>query len=387
MEGYPLTWFKSLGTTRAVEEKLDRALATENWHNLFPNVVLENLSAPASDHSPIMLVREPGTRRRRSHNRFKFENAWLIDPECSTFVNEQWSSYGSQEIVQKLNSCASDLSHWSKSHFHYIRREIDKCRRRMERVRVNVDSNNVNLFNALRKRISFLLVREDTFWRQRAKTHWIRDGDLNTKFFHASATSRRKVNRITSMKDSSDSLVTNSIELCEVARNYFVDIFQCQNSITSPVIDLINPTITPTDNAQLTNPFTIAEFKEAIFSMKPDKCPGPYGFNPRFFQHFWPICGQEIFQQCCSWLATGTFPPSLNMTNIALIPKGDNQVTMKDWRPISLCNVIYKLVAKVLANRLKSVIDKCISDSQSAFVPGRSILDNAMVAILKLFIT
>jgi hypothetical protein len=72
----------------------------------------------------------------------------------------------------------------------------------------------------------------------------------------------------------------------------------------------------------LTTPFVIEEFKEAIFSMKPDKCPGPDGFNPGFFQHFWPICGQEIFQQCCNWLTTGSFPASLNLTNIALIPKG-----------------------------------------------------------------
>ncbi|PNX88544.1 ribonuclease H, partial [Trifolium pratense] len=91
-------------------------------------------------------------------------------------------------------------------------------------------------------------------------------------------------------------------------------------------------------------------------------------------------CGQEIFQQCCNWLTIGTFPANLNSTNISLIPKGDSQVSMKDWRPISLCNVIYKLVAKVLANRLKNVLDKCISISQSAFIPGRSILDNVMVA-------
>ncbi|MCI44353.1 replication protein A 70 kDa dna-binding subunit, partial [Trifolium medium] len=82
-----------------------------------------------------------------------------------------------------------------------------------------------------------------------------------------------------------------------------------------------------------------------------------------------------------SWLDSGTFPPDLNSTNIALIPKGDNQVSMKDWRPIALCNVLYKVVAKVLANRLKEILDKCISDNQSAFVPGRSILDNAMAAI------
>jgi hypothetical protein len=71
----------------------------------------------------------------------------------------------------------------------------------------------------------------------------------------------------------------------------------------------------------------------------------------------------------------------LNSTNITLIPKGDVQTTMKDWRPIALCNVLYKVVAKVLANKLKGVLNKCISDNQSAFVPGRSVLDNVMAAI------
>jgi len=72
---------------------------------------------------------------------------------------------------------------------------------------------------------------------------------------------------------------------------------------------------------------------------------------------------KEIFKQCCGWLDSGVLPPTLNMTNIALIPKGDSQVSMKDWHPIALCNVVYKVVAKVLANRLKGVLDKFISDN------------------------
>ena len=69
------------------------------------------------------------------------------------------------------------------------------------------------------------------------------------------------------------------------------------------------------------------------------------------------------------------------MTNIALIPKGNSQTSMRDWHLIALCNVVYKLISKVLANRLKVVLPKCISNNQSAFVPGCSILDNAMAAI------
>lgn len=118
-----------------------------------------------------------------------------------------------------------------------------------------------------------------------------------------------------------------------------------------------------------------------MFSMSSDKCLGPHGFNPGFYQHFWEVCSPDIFKECVAWLGNGQFPASLNATNIALIPKCIEQQTMKDCRPIALCNVLYKVLSKVLVNRLKTVLDKCISKNQSAFVPGRSILDNAMVAI------
>ncbi|PNX57454.1 ribonuclease H, partial [Trifolium pratense] len=169
--------------------------------------------------------------------------------------------------------------------------------------------------------------------------------------------------------------------MCLVAKDYFNELFHKQNSVRDPVISVISTTILESDNEQLTAPFTKEEFKEALFSMQSDKCPGPDGFNPGFYQHFWNLCSNDIFHECCSWLNTGQLPAMLNMTNIALIPKGEVQKCMKDWRPIALCNVLYKMVSKVLANRLKGVLDKCISNNQSAFVPGRSILDNAMVAI------
>src|SRR4051812_8253988 len=114
--------------------------------------------------------------------------------------------------------------------------------------------------------------------------------------------------------------------------------------------------------------------------MHPDKSPGPDGFNPAFYQHFWSLCREDIFQAALLWLDRGFFPPELNATNICLIPKCANPKNMKDLRPISLCNVVYKLIAKVLANRLKPLLGRCVSEEQSAFVEGRSILDNAMVA-------
>ena len=169
--------------------------------------------------------------------------------------------------------------------------------------------------------------------------------------------------------------------MCHLAKEYFDNLFQQQQrSSVDPVIVVLTPVIDESDNNELTAPFQVDEFKAAMFSMHPNKCAGPDGFSPGFYQQFWNVCSPDIFQECCCWLNDNQFPPSLNSTNIALIPKGQHQRTMKDWRPIALCNVLYKLLSKVLANRLKRVLHKCVSDNQSAFLSGRSILDNAMVA-------
>lgn len=80
------------------------------------------------------------------------------------------------------------------------------------------------------------------------------------------------------------------------------------------------------------------------------------------------------------WISSGSFPESLNNTITVLIPKCDKPSTLKDLMPILLCNIIYKVVARVLANRPKSLLDSIVSPSQYAFVPVRLIIDNVMLA-------
>lgn len=92
------------------------------------------------------------------------------------------------------------------------------------------------------------------------------------------------------------------------------------------------------------------------------------------------MCGNDIFEAATPWLERGFFPSSINDTNIYLIPKSAKPNGMKDFRPISLCNMVYKIVSKTLANRLNMVLDKCVSGEQSTFVEGRSILSNVMIA-------
>ncbi|MCH93205.1 retrotransposon protein putative unclassified [Trifolium medium] len=251
----------------------------------------------------------------------------------------------------------------------------------MERLRGSHDPTNARRYKEVQEQHAKILVQEETYWRQRAKMHWLKEGDLNTKFFHNSATARARIKRIDKLRNEDDIEVNTQPEICEAAKNYFDHLFKANASSHAPVLHLISPKITQEDNESLVADITKEEVKNALFQMHPDKAPGPDGFNPAFYQHFWDLCGNDIFEAVKEWLQRGYFPSSLNETNICLIPKCENPMSMKDLRPISLCNVLYKVVSKLLANRLKSFLDKCVAEEQSAFVEGRSILDNALIAI------
>ena len=128
-----------------------------------------------------------------------------------------------------------------------------------------------------------------------------------------------------SLEDHSGNKVSDSKGMCDIAKHYFLDLFQKNNSVTTPIINIIRQSISAEDNLLLTAPFTKQEFREATFPMHPDKCSGLDGYSPGFYQQFWNLCSDEIFKECCDWLDTCSFPPDLNMTNIALIPKGNSQ--------------------------------------------------------------
>ena len=134
------------------------------------------------------------------------------------------------------------------------------------------------------------------------------------------------------------------------------------------------------ENNGLVARFLLEEFNGVVKQMSSDKAPGPDDLNPGFYQHFWNLLGSEVFQTATGWLENLSFPSNLNDTLICLIPKCTDPQSMKDLGPISICNVIYKIIAKVLANRMKHILSRIISSTQSTFAPRRSITDNVMIA-------
>ena len=125
-----------------------------------------------------------------------------------------------------------------------------------------------------------------------------------------------------------------------------------------------------------TNP---EEIKLVLFDMDPYKAPGVDGLQAFFYQKYRHLVGPSLCRMVMQLFETGYLEKGVNNTKIVLIPKVDNLEQWRHFRPISLCNVTYKLITKVIANRLKPFIGKLVSPMRSSFVKGRHILDNIII--------
>jgi len=142
----------------------------------------------------------------------------------------------------------------------------------------------------------------------------------------------------------------------------------------------LHSSVTDADNAELIKPIHDLEIKEAIFQMDKYKAPGSDGFGAAFFQDYWHIINKDVCHAIKTFFREGKLLKQINHTLITLIPKVDNPSSPVHFRPISLCNTLYKIIAKITVNRMRPIIERIVDSVQSAFVPKRSIHDNILLA-------
>ncbi|KAL6209655.1 hypothetical protein ACLB2K_020595 [Fragaria x ananassa] len=202
-------------------------------------------------------------------------------------------------------------------------------------------------------------------------------------FIEVRASNRRKKNKLKGLYDRLGVWQNTPQGIEEVVISYFHDLFVRQEPdlvAQNTVLQTIQPRVTSEMNQTLLAPYLMEEVKVALFQMHPSKAPGPDGMSPFFFQKYWDLVGVEVSNAVISFLTKKDMPHDLNFTNVVLIPKVKEVQYMTELRPIALCNVVYKIASKVLANRLKTFLPEIVSLEESAFVPDRLILDNTLVA-------
>jgi hypothetical protein len=176
-------------------------------------------------------------------------------------------------------------------------------------------------------------------------------------------------------------VVTDGAALGSMATGFYNDLYSSEGvQGMREVLDAVPVKVIANMNLMLDAPFATEEVKIALFEMYPTKAPGPDGFPAHFFQRNWELCGAEVTKAVLRILTGEESPEVINKTFIVMIPKVASPKELGQFRPISLCNVLYKIASKVAANRLKKVLPDVISEEQSAFVPGRLITDNIITA-------
>jgi len=284
-------------------------------------------------------------------------------------------------VASALQNVMKSMQAWSREKFGSVRRKLEELRVELASLNGLTDDESRMKAKETAKAMNEMLYREEMMWLQRSRINWLKEGDRNTRYFHRKARWRAKKNRIRKLKREDGSWCANQEEMKGMASQYFSDLFSKDMSINpDDLTNLFDAKITLEMNRGLCRPYSEEEIGNALFQIGPLKAPGPDGFPAQFFQRNWGLMKADIITAVQNFFETGVLPDGVNDTCIVLIPKIQFPEQLKDFRPISLCNVIYKVVSKCLVNRLRPILEDIISPNQSAFIPGRMITDNALIA-------
>ena len=227
-------------------------------------------------------------------------------------------------------------------------------------------------------------LREEIFWKQKARVDWLKEGDKNTAFFFNTVKARQHGNSISSWVTDRGQVIFSTHDMLHEATQHFDSLFREEaqgDSIAEiQVLSCISALVSLEMKENLMCAITLEELEKIVFQMKKGKAPGPDGFPIEFFQEFWDIIKLDLLAVAHESQKNKQMLRALNSTFLALIPKGEKADRLSQFRPISLCNVTYKIISKLIAERLKKCLATLISEEQSGFVEGRQILDGVVVA-------
>jgi hypothetical protein len=384
--GTPYTWDNRRENGHNIKVRLDWALVDDNMLDLFSDSVVVHVQTAESDHCAIKIeLKQFGMIQNQGRARpFRYENMWRRHPSYEDVVASSWGDgcRSLMDVNANLGSMQRVLRQWDKNKFGSVRNELKLLRSCLEVLRgLSLRRGPTKEERDTARRVTELLAREESMEKQRSRVDWLREGDRNTGYFQAKAKQHTRRNKITSLKHADGPLCLQQHDFEAMAVEFYHQLFTVQGN-TSPdeVVRFVPHKVTKDMNNCLCVPFTTTEVEKALFAMKPNKSPDPDGFTAGFYQRQWPLVNEDICYAVLDFLNGGDMPEVVNNTILILIPKVKNPQDLTQFRPIALCNVLYKICSKVITNRLLGFLDDIISEEQSAFVPGRLITDNVLIA-------
>ncbi|KAI0516047.1 hypothetical protein KFK09_008719 [Dendrobium nobile] len=331
-------------------------------------------------------------KKLRPGNRWiRFEDIWMTYPVTWRLVWKNWNKddFGMPDEVvnRKCSRTMKALFFWSRNRLKELNELKISLESRIEELQlVDCSPNGLNEEQEHELRLKAIelnttLARLATWWKQRAKARWIDEGDTNSHFFHSFASARRRGNRIIDVVNSNGERIVDPNLIQEEFWNFFMLKWRDRQVSLANWPEFCNDDMIPAQfSDSMEADITESEIRQAMFSMGNNRAPGIDGITSSFMKFYWEIIKKDVISAILHFFATNMMCQSWKETLVVLIPKLENANMPSKFRPISLCQSFYKIVAKVLINRLKPVLGTIISEEQGAFVPGRSISSHGLMA-------
>lgn len=227
-KGFPYTWKRGREGGMILWESLDRGVMNVEFAQLWSRIIIHHVDNTVSDHKALVL--EGSTNNEESSPRralrFHFETMWMKEDNFEEVVKGAWDNSNHMNIVTQINSCASQLDHWSRHSFKSITKEIRQCKQEIAALNlVQPTTEQEKCLQETSRTLEKLLEQEELMWAQRSRVCWLKDGDKNTRFFHERAKARGKKKIMHGIYDGEGNWRTKYDHIAAVFEAYFSQLF------------------------------------------------------------------------------------------------------------------------------------------------------------------
>nr|GEX96189.1 RNA-directed DNA polymerase, eukaryota [Tanacetum cinerariifolium] len=351
--------------------KLDRFLISEGIPEDIPDIRVTAINRMWSDHTPILLH---AMKLDFGPSPFKF-NSWLNRDSFDDLIKSTWPtlealnagrifrSYGKlrclKTAIKQWHSNTRNnyrtLKHVALSDIKDIEKNIDdgsaSSSDRDERIKLLQDIDKLEALDLI----------------QKAHIKWDIEGGESSKFFYGVINNKRRSQAITRILHDGV-WISDLFLIKEAFINYYKEEFQAHDSQVVFSLMIHSTSLTSLDRDSLETHISLDKIKTAVWDCGSNKAPGPDGFSFAFIKKYWDLIKTDILKFVNSFFVSGSMPQGANSSFFTLIPKTSNPIYVKDFRPISLIGIHYKIIVEVLANRICGVINKIVSKEQYAFI-------------------
>ncbi|GAB2285164.1 hypothetical protein Dimus_039696 [Dionaea muscipula] len=290
------------------------------------------------------------------------------------------------QVVKKLAFLKTKLRGLHQRHFAGLNVRLEAARSSLllyqQRLRAQYTDDVKARVDAARTILFDLLEAEEMILKQRAKGEWFRSMDRGTAYFYALIKEKRRRLKITSLVLNDGTLAESDAAIGDEFIRYYVGLLGTDSTVAKGLdvgVVAAGPVLSTELKQQISAPFTVRDVRQALGCIHVDKTPGVDGYSSLFFIKAWDVVGEDLCEAIFDFFKTGKLLKQVNAEIIHLIAKIKNPSMASDFRPIACCSTIYKIISKMLYSRLMGVLPHLVDVSQSAFVGGRSIVNNILL--------